>query len=615
MGSSGAASDFGAWHPGIESQVPLELLPLSTIFRPENVVTSVATAIELRGLTGFSLSELVVFRPERLALHELLIRITADFAVPDGSRIGDLGINFREIARRLLACAVLPHMDSLVAAYEQARGALRAAGESALAAVVPTLVAPTSAAAHDAPSAGLFRRLLGGRKQAAVTAADRSWGPGEIARLEQLASAAAEPLQAIVCRTLGRVMSALFTTHGAAWGTRDLIVSLTTDIASNMYGSEAIGRALEPLLCSAAEREGYRRLARQERPVVINTKGASASGKSTLRPLQKKLAVDMGVPWGDIALISPDIWRKQLLDYAALGAAYKYAGAFTAEEVQIIDSKLDRHMAQKHRRGDMPHLLIDRFRFDSFAPDSDEAGSNLLTRFGQSVYLFFVITPPDLLVERAWKRGLEFGRYKAVDDTLAHAVEAYSGIPNVFFTWVRRGDKRMRFEFLDNTVQLGERPRTVAFGDNTTFNVLDVANMLNINRFARINVNATAPASLFSNRNLLAADLNTTFLQGCVAEFRTVNFVEQRTGRIYLRIESGVPVWQDSAALEAASRDSDTRVGVRSVASDVLLARARETETPQYLPSSANNPQASTLGQWATDAPPSPPARAEETAG
>ena len=101
----------------------------------------------------------------------------------------------------------------------------------------------------------------------------------------------------------------------------------------------------------------------------------------------------------------------------------------------------------------MSHLLIDRFRFDSFAPDSDEAGSNLLTRFGQTVYLFFVITPPEQLVERAWKRGLEFGRYKAVDDTLAHAVEAYTGIPNVFFTWVRRSDKRIRFEFLDNTVR------------------------------------------------------------------------------------------------------------------------------------------------------------------
>jgi len=600
IGTRGAAGEFGPWNPGIESQVPKELLHLSTIFRPENVFTSVATAVELHGLTGFPLSELVTFRPQRLALHELLIRVTADFAVPDGSRIEDLGINFRKIARLLLTRYLDPQMDSLVDAYDQARRKLLTAAEATMAAVVPAPTAPAASAARAAAS-GLLRRMTAGRKPLAVAIVDRSWGPSEIARFEHMATVAADPLQAIVCRTLARVMSALFTTHGAAWGTRDLILSLTTDIASNAYGSEVIGQTLEPLLRIAAEREGYRLLPRQERPVVINTKGASASGKSTLRPLQKKLSGDIGMHWGDFALISPDIWRKQLLDYGSLGTAYKYAGAFTGEEVQIIDVKLDRHMAHKNRRGDMSHLLIDRFRFDSFAPDSDEAGSNLLTRFGQTVYLFFVITPPDLLVERAWKRGLEFGRYKAVDDTLAHAVEAYSGIPNVFFTWVRRSDKRIRFEFLDNTVPFGERPRTVAFGDNTTFNVLDVANMLNIDRFARINVNASAPALLYTNRNLLAAEHNTAFLQRCIGEFRNVNFVEQATGRIYLRIESGVPVWKDPATLETMLGDSDTRVGVQSVATDALLARASETGRTLYLSSSDGDPHSSTLGQWAIE--------------
>ncbi len=252
--------------------------------------------------------------------------------------------------------------------------------------------------------------------------------------------------------TLARVLSALFAAHGHAWGTRELIVS-AGERTSPATPSRATRSAepSTPILQRAAQREGYRLLPRQDRPVVINTKGASASGKSTLRPLQKRLAGDIGVRWSDFALISPDIWRKQLLDYGSLGAAYKYAGAFTAEELQIVDRKLDRYMARKHRGGGMSHLLIDRFRFDSFAPDSDEEGSNLLTRFGQTVYLFFVITPPEQLVERAWKRGLEVGRYKAVDDTLAHAVEAYTGIPNVFFTWVRRSDKRIQFEFLDNT--------------------------------------------------------------------------------------------------------------------------------------------------------------------
>jgi hypothetical protein len=311
--------------------------------------------------------------------------------------------------------------------------------------------------------------------------------------------------------------------------------------------------------------------------------------------LQKRLAGEIGARWSDFALISPDIWRKQLLDYASLGEAYKYAGSFTGEELQIVDRKLDRYMARKQAAGNMTHLLIDRFRFDSFAPDSDEEGSNLLTRFGQTVYLFFVITPPEQLVERAWKRGLEFGRYKAVDDTLAHSVDAYAGIPNVFFTWVRRSDKRIQFEFLDNTVPMGERPRTAAFGDNDTVNILDVGRMLDIDRYGRIFVDATSPQMLYRDRSLLAAERNLGFLKRCIEGFRYVNFAVQSSGRIYLKIEAGRPVWVDAAALESAFHDPDTRIGVRAVAGELAGSYPR-SELAQYLTRAGSG--IATLGVW-----------------
>src|ERR1700722_336080 len=558
-------NEYGPWNPGIQSQVPKGLLHLATIFRTENVSTSIASARELRGLTGFGLSELMVFRPQRLALHELLVRITADFAVPDGTRIEDLGLNFREIARLLLARYLGPEMDAIVGAYERARQASRGTIDAAL------------------------LRLRSG------------WGPEQIAEFERLAGATGDSAAAAAYRALARVMSALFATQGQAWGTKDLIAPMATNLACNDFGSDCIGLAIAPILRKAAREQGYKVLPRQEHPVVINTKGPSASGKSTLRPLLKKLAGDIGVQWSDFALISPDIWRKYLLDYASLGAAYKYAGAFTADELQIVDQKLDRYMTRKHRRGEMTHLLIDRFRFDSFAPDSDEAGSNLLTRFGQTVYLFFVITPPESLVERAWMRGLDFGRYKPVDDTLAHAVEAYVGIPDVFFTWVRRSDKRIQFEFLDNTVPLGELPRPVAFGDKETFNILSVKGTLDIERYGRVNVDAVRPESLYPDRQLLAAEHNTGFLRRCVGGFRRVNFAEAATGRIYLRIESGTPAWVDRTALASAAADPDTRSGIMAVAPGALRGDVPGEPGPRYLRSGAG--AAPTLGEWGLRAP------------
>src|SRR5882762_5907790 len=118
---------YGPWHPGIRSQVPLELRHLCTIFQPQNALTSVAAATELQLLTDLPLSELVAFRPQRLLLHEVLIRIMADFSVPDGSKIGDLGINFREITNRLLNRYIEPVLPSIIVEYEEVRR--RLAGE------------------------------------------------------------------------------------------------------------------------------------------------------------------------------------------------------------------------------------------------------------------------------------------------------------------------------------------------------------------------------------------------------------------------------------------------------------------------------------------------------
>jgi hypothetical protein len=587
------ADESGAWNPGIHSPVPPELRHLCTIFRADNVFTSLEAADELHDLTGIPAVELIAFRARRLLLHELLVRISADYAVADGSRIEDLGINFRRMAARVLDSCIEPAMEDIESDFGKLRQRARELAQEALTSF--GTAAPVIAEVRR-PRTGLFARFAPRRAEIPVQNELSNGDVVRIADFERRACASEDELERAVLRALRRITSALFNRHGGAWGAPDLIGSLAADLACNEIGGDTIGCAVDALLERAAVTEGFYRLPPQQRPIVMNTKGPSAAGKSSLRPLQKTLAGDIGVRWIDFALISPDIWRKQLLDYQSLGTHYKYAGAMTGDELQIIDAKLDRYMARKYQRGDMSHLLIDRFRFDSFAPNSNEAGSNLLTRFGQTVYLFFVITPPESLVERAWNRGLEFGRYKAVGDTLAHSVEAYAGMPDLFFTWIRRTDKSVHFEFLDNSVRLGERPRTVAFGDNDTLNLLDVRGVLNIERFRRVNVTAASPEMLYSDRSRLAPEHNTGFLQRCVERFREVNFAEQATGRIYLRIEAGKPVATDRPALERAAADADTRAGVRAVAPAALEDCSLMQRSGNLC--GAGGVRAPTLGQW-----------------
>jgi hypothetical protein len=114
-----APPKYSAWNPGLQSQLPREYLPLSTIFRAENVTTTVAKAHELSDFCGLPIEELVAFRVERLIVHELLIHVTSGIAVRDGSDYEDLGINFREIAATILNQFIVPHREKLARVFEQ----------------------------------------------------------------------------------------------------------------------------------------------------------------------------------------------------------------------------------------------------------------------------------------------------------------------------------------------------------------------------------------------------------------------------------------------------------------------------------------------------------------
>jgi hypothetical protein len=264
-------------------------------------------------------------------------------------------------------------------------------------------------------------------------------------------------------------------------------------------------------------------------------------------------------------------------------------------ELEIVDQKLDRYMAGKAAAGRMSHLLIDRFRFDSFAKAADQDGSNLLSRFGSDLYMFFLITPPEATVERAWLRGLKVGRYKAVDDLLAHNVEAFLGMPRLFFTWAGRTDKRVNFEFLDNTVAAGDVPLTAAFGDHGTLHVLDLRRMVDIDRFHKINVEAQTAAEVYPDAHVFRTQANTQFLRQCLRDIPRLVLAEQATGAVYAIIERGVWIQKESTGLARAAADPDMRVALEALG----LANATHAVERSTRLDPSHHP---TIGRWAHQA-------------
>ena len=512
---------FHAWNPGLSSNLPKRLLPMITLFRPENSHIVYEQAKEAADFSGLAVEKLCALKVNRLVTHEVLIRVTADLSVPDGPSYEYLGLQLRGMADCIYRNYMLPEMTKIESGFE----VVRRRAEDNISLLVDKILA------SRVPSQKFKKRLFWFLK-AKEKLVQTPNAPPELLALNQMQErlSDADAFSAACLGALITVVSSILGEQGRLVTDRILIVQLALRVFCNEHGSHEIGRLIDPIFKEAAKAEGYRFLPAQPKPIVMNTKGASAAGKSTIRPQQRLLAERMGIPWKDFALISPDYWRKYLLDYGSLGDDYKYAAMLTGRELELIDKKLDQYMAQKAINREVPHLLIDRFRFDSFKTDAEgDYKSTLLSRFGSTVFLFFAITPPPATVERAWQRGLTTQRYKAVDDLLYHNIEAFTGIPELFFSWMSITDKDIYFEFLDNDVPLGTLPKTIAFGRNRSMTVLDPIALSNIDRFKEVNIAATRP------EDVLRSDWTPTyqFLQQCIEKLQRLEFADQCYGQIY----------------------------------------------------------------------------------
>ncbi|MEZ5826789.1 MAG: hypothetical protein R3C97_19335 [Geminicoccaceae bacterium] len=532
----------------------------------ENADVGYAEASELADLCGLAPTEFVSFRLARLAQHETLIRVTADLSVPDGPNYEDLGISLRTWWQRssiTMSSRKWPSFALRVIRLGRSACLHRPrAGER--------LFERRARVSIRRSRPVLFRRLFGKRAQPArrkesSQSPAESPGTAAVDHWQAQLAATSDTLEKACLEGLIKIVGGILGHRGRLVADRELIGRLVANHVCSHHAGRRIGEVIGPLIEKAVAERNYRVLPPQREPTVMNVKGASASGKSTIRPRQRHLAEKLGIPWEDFALISPDYWRKYLLDYGTLGDDYKYAAMLTGQELEIIDKKLDRYMAEKAARGAMSHLLIDRFRFDSFVVEDDRgADSTLLTRFGHRIFMFFMITPPAETIERAWQRGLSTGRYKAVDDLLYHNVEAYTGMPGLFFSWVHSKAKRIHFEFLDNDVPKGELPKTAAFGWNDTMTILDPRVMIDIDRYRKVDVEATDASEIFRTQDM-EASLNTGFLKRCREQIPRIRFADPVSAKVYATVVDGKLCWCDHRHVEAQPARSGVRTALEAL--------------------------------------------------
>ncbi|MDP2133344.1 MAG: zeta toxin family protein, partial [Sulfuritalea sp.] len=465
-----------------------------------------------------------------LALHEIIIRVTADIAVAEGEEEEDFGRNFRRIASKIRDDYVWPHMDEIEAAYAEL-------SQRSDALVRQLLTETLFSAPPPVARQGWFSGWRAGKHPATrpESAAERDYRI--IAVYKTLGLAASDPLRRAVCKSLYRVLGAIAGRRGRLGADQDLLAKIVSRHACNSHGSQLIGELIAPWVNEAIEVEGYARVVAREKPVLISLKGASAAGKSSLRPMLKQVMEEQGIAADGYVTISPDVWRRQLLDYESLGPARKYAGHLTSRELMVIDGKLDRYIRDKaNREGAIPHLLVDRFRFDSFTAERvARVLHDTYAKYVDTMYMYFILTPPEETVLRGWQRALQRGRYKAVEDFLGHGVEACRGMPKILFKWLASPRPDYRYVFLDNRVPKGTFPKTIASGDRSGMTLYDPVALIDIERYQKINIHAGAPDEVYPPAAEMAVAANCGFLRECVRRIGTIDFVERGSGIAYLR--------------------------------------------------------------------------------
>jgi hypothetical protein len=565
-------AQYSAWNPGIETQIPDHLRELETIYDLENVSSSIDEVNQQSLEIGLSPEELVVFKPHRLALHELIVRITADIVILEGEHEEDLGINFRQVVHKIMDNYLTPHLPEIeqtfASLYERVHGMLDTELFESLF---------STADRQAKPKKSLFGGWFKSPK--------KTLRPGESTQERQLRIIASfkdrglkadDPLVAAMYRSLYRVLGSIVSKRGYIGKDQAILVDLIASHVCSRYGSRLIGNQIDAWVRQAIKAEGYTLIPDAPNPILISLKGTSAAGKSSLRPMLREMISKLGIEADGYGTISPDIWRRLLLDYESLGKDFKYAGRLTSYEVIIIDAKLDHYIRGKaQHRNSTPHLVVDRFRFDSFASEKiSRILRDTYARYIDTMYMFFVVTPPEATVERGWERGLIRGRYKSVEDFLGHCIEAYAGMPKLLFKYLAHKNPRFVFEFLDNSVEMGSYPTCIARGTQSQMDIFNPISFIDIERYQKINIMADSPEAVYPDQQVLEIDKNIGFLQHCINKIEHVNFVDLDLDKEYVAVKNGKFTISDSGLLKTKLLDDELKSIFSEIAPEICNFQA-----------------------------------------
>lgn len=199
--------------------------------------------------------------------------------------------------------------------------------------------------------------------------------------------------------------------------------------------------------------------------------GAPATGKGTYNTLCSSYAKDnLGIDWADTLKINTDSYRQfvsqtfinnkivnddiKLSDETEINYSLN-SSAFNNDDTRYILNRIYDRLAKKLENNKSPHLFI-----DCVMPSNEKF--EMGTKDFGSLYVVALSAPVAISVERAYRRGLQTGRYV----NLPSMLEAHKSVSENFFSNIAKyKNKKVKFILCDTHMVVNSFPRVIATGD------------------------------------------------------------------------------------------------------------------------------------------------------
>ena len=132
-------------------------------------------------------------------------------------------------------------------------------------------------------------------------------------------------------------------------------------------------------------------------------------------------------------------------------------------------------------------------------------------------------------------------------------------MPKLLFKWLAHKKPKFVFEFLDNSIEMGTYPPSIARGTQSQMDIFKPIAFIDIERYQKINIMADSPGAVYPDQQLLEIAKNIGFLQQCIRKIEHIRFVDLDSQKAYLIVNSGKFAVSDSALLKAKLLDTDLK--------------------------------------------------------